>query len=77
MREAKRLRVPLDIMLLCVRWYVAYALSLRNLEEIMQKRGGKCQYLWDRFCEDFRVAGDYVLNATAFGDQRLGRLLRR
>jgi hypothetical protein len=30
---------PLDIMLLCVRWYVAYALSLRNLEEIMQERG--------------------------------------
>src|ERR1700686_399126 len=35
----KRLRFPLDIMLLCVRWYVAYALSLRNLEEIMQERG--------------------------------------
>ena len=28
----KRLRFPLDIMLLCVRWYVAYALSLRNQE---------------------------------------------
>src|SRR5450631_2504531 len=26
-------------MLLCVRWYVAYALSLRNLEEMMQERG--------------------------------------
>src|SRR5664279_3971100 len=35
----KRLRFPLDIMLLCVRWYVAYALSLRNLEEMMQERG--------------------------------------
>jgi putative transposase len=35
----KRLRVPLDIMLLCVRWYVAYLLSLRNLEQIMQERG--------------------------------------
>src|ERR1035441_8172296 len=35
----KRLRFPLDIMLLCVRWYVAYPLSLRNLEEIMQERG--------------------------------------
>jgi hypothetical protein len=33
----KRLRFPLDIMLLCVRWYVAYALSLRNLEEMMQE----------------------------------------
>ena len=26
-------------MLLCVRWYAAYALSLRNLEEIMAERG--------------------------------------
>ena len=35
----RRRRFPLDIMLLCVRWYVAYALSLRNLEEMMQERG--------------------------------------
>src|SRR5450755_2299173 len=35
----KRLRFPLDIMLLCVRWYIAYPLSLRNLEEMMQERG--------------------------------------
>src|SRR5450759_3657455 len=34
----KRLRFPLDIMLLCVRWYIAYPLSLRNLEEMMQER---------------------------------------
>jgi transposase-like protein len=33
------LRFPLDIMLLCVRWYVTYPLSLRNLEEMMQERG--------------------------------------
>jgi predicted RNase H-like nuclease (RuvC/YqgF family) len=26
-------------MLTCVRWYLAYALSLRNLEEMMQERG--------------------------------------
>jgi putative transposase len=35
----KRLRFPLDIMLLCVRWCAAYPLSLRNLEEMMQGRG--------------------------------------
>jgi putative transposase len=27
----KRLHYPLDVMLLCVRWYVAYSLSLRDL----------------------------------------------
>ncbi|MGF6603048.1 putative transposase [Paraburkholderia sp. GAS448] len=35
----KRLRYPLDVILTCVRWYVAYPLSLRNLEEMMAERG--------------------------------------
>jgi len=35
----QRQRFPLDIMLACVRWYIAYALSLRNLEEMMEERG--------------------------------------
>jgi putative transposase len=29
----KRLHYPLDVILLGVRWYVAYSLSLRNLEK--------------------------------------------
>jgi putative transposase len=36
----KRLRFPLEIMLTCVLWYLAYALSLRNLEEMMQEERG-------------------------------------
>jgi len=35
----KRLHYPLDVILLCVRWYVAYPLSLRHLEEMMAERG--------------------------------------
>ena len=35
----KRLRFPLELMLVCVRWYAAYQLSLRNLEEMMAERG--------------------------------------
>ena len=35
----KRLHYPLDVILLCVRWYVAYSLSLRSLEEMMAERG--------------------------------------
>jgi transposase-like protein len=31
--------LPLDVMLLCVRWYVAYPLSLRHLEQMMAERG--------------------------------------
>jgi putative transposase len=28
-----------DIILTCVRWYVAYPLSYRQIEELMQERG--------------------------------------
>jgi putative transposase len=44
----KRLHYPLDVILLspkgtsfgaCVRWYVAYPLSLRHLEQMMSERG--------------------------------------
>ena len=38
-RVLKRLHYPPDVMLLCVRWYVAYSLSLLNLEEMMDERG--------------------------------------
>lgn len=37
----KRLHYPLDVILMCVRWYVAYSLSLRNLEEMMAERGSR------------------------------------
>jgi transposase-like protein len=35
----KRLHYPLHVILLCVRWYAAYSLSLRNLDEMMAERG--------------------------------------
>ncbi|WP_163467562.1 IS6 family transposase [Klebsiella michiganensis] len=35
----RRLHYPVDIIAQCVRWYLAYALSLRNLEEMMTERG--------------------------------------
>ena len=30
---------PQDIILKCVRWYVAYPLSYRHVEELMEERG--------------------------------------
>ena len=39
MLNVKRMRFPLQIILVCIRWYAAYALSYRNLEEMMQERG--------------------------------------
>ena len=30
---------PQEVILVCVRWYVAYPLSYRNIEEMMAERG--------------------------------------
>jgi len=38
-RVLKRLHYPLEVILTCVRWYGAYPLSLRQLEEMMAERG--------------------------------------
>ncbi|KLR21082.1 integrase [Enterobacter hormaechei subsp. hoffmannii] len=35
----KRLHYPADVIAQCVRWCLAYALSLRNLEDMMAERG--------------------------------------
>lgn len=35
----KRALYPLAVMLVCVRWYAAYPLSLRHIEEMMAERG--------------------------------------
>lgn len=39
MLSFKRMRFPTDIVLVCIRWYVAYPLSYRHIEEIMEERG--------------------------------------
>ena len=38
-RVFKRLHFPVEIIQTCVRWYVAYPLSLRQLQEMMAERG--------------------------------------
>jgi putative transposase len=42
----KRLHYPLEVMLTCVRWYVAYPLSLRHVEELMHERGVFTVHRW-------------------------------
>src|SRR5471032_3587895 len=39
MLNFKGMRFPIDVILVCIRWYVAYPLSYRHLEEIMAERG--------------------------------------
>jgi putative transposase len=56
-RVLRRLHYPLNVVLACVRWYVAYPLSLRHLEDMVAERGmavdhstvhrcGRCQVVW-------------------------------
>src|SRR5665647_951893 len=35
----KGMGFPIDVILVCIRWYAAYPLSCRHLEEMMQERG--------------------------------------
>ena len=39
MLAAKGVRFPINIILACIRWYAAYPLSYRHLEEMMEERG--------------------------------------
>ena len=39
MLATKGMRFPIDVILVCIRWYAAYPLSYRHLEEMMEQRG--------------------------------------
>jgi transposase-like protein len=39
MLATKGMRFPIYVILVCIRWYVAYSLSYRHLEEMREERG--------------------------------------
>ena len=39
MLSFKGMRFPIDVILVCIRWYASYPLSYRHIEEIMGERG--------------------------------------
>ena len=39
MLGTKGMRFPINVILVCIRWYEAYSLSYRHLEEMMEERG--------------------------------------
>ena len=43
MLSFKGMRFPIDVILVCIRWYVAYPLSYRHLEEM---RFCRISYCW-------------------------------
>ena len=38
-RAVQRMHYPIEVMLMCVRWYAGYPLSFRQIEEMMAERG--------------------------------------
>lgn len=39
MSDFKGRRFPVEIILVCARWYCKYGISYRDLEEVMSERG--------------------------------------
>ena len=39
--NAKVMRFPIDVILVCIRWYATYPLSYRHVEEMMEERALK------------------------------------
>jgi putative transposase len=39
MLSFKGMGFPIDVVLICIRWYAAYPLSYRHIEEMMEERG--------------------------------------
>src|ERR1700704_230919 len=79
-RVPKRLHYPLDVMLLCVRWYVAYSLSLRNLEEMMAERETpitirQVKYLNNVVEQDHRAIKRITRPVLGFKDFRCARII--
>jgi len=38
---------PVSIILQCIRWYVSYAMSYRNIKEMMEERGFEIDHATD------------------------------
>jgi putative transposase len=44
MLNFKGARFPIVVILVCIRWYAAYPLSYRHLDEMMEERGVLVDY---------------------------------
>ena len=73
-----------EIILLCVRWYLRYALSYRDLEEMMRERGlsldhttiyGAADVLSEAWVQDIRECGNNI-EWNRVGEQNQKRAVR-
>ena len=59
MLAIKGMRFPIDIILVCIRWYAAYPLSFRHLEEMMEERGVFVDHLMLEGCIELSFADQF------------------
>ena len=69
MIEFKGSHFEREVILWGVRWYVAYPISYRQLEEMMDERGVEVQSLGAEICT---VVGEAVPRAQASGRDPVG-----
>ena len=68
MLSFKGMRFPIDVILVCIRWYVACPLSYRHLEKMMEKRGVSVHHSSiDQWANRFLQLIEKVLRKHAFG----------
>ena len=71
MLNTKGMRFPIDVILVFIRWYAAYPLSYRHLEEMMQERGVKVEHSSILSFKSFRSA------ARALAEIELMHMIRK
>src|SRR5450830_1812302 len=62
MLDTKRMRFPLEIIAVCIRWYAAYPLSYRHLEETYIKINGQWKYFYRAVDKEGQTV-DFLLSA--------------
>ena len=89
--SATRMRFPLDVILICIRWYAAYPLNYRHLEEMMHERGVIVDHssitrwaikflpLLEKICGKHkrRVGGSWRMDETYIKVKRIWKYLYR
>lgn len=63
MLSFKGMRFPIDIILVCIRWYVAYPLSYRHLEEMMDERGVSVDH---SSINRWAIPANFLIHAPSF-----------
>jgi hypothetical protein len=60
-------RLPLDVIIVAVRWYLRYSLSHRDVEELLAERGIQVDHVTPRSCTTASWAARSVTRGAGLG----------